>query len=220
MNGRFRPGEKLTDQGLAELLGISRTPVREAVRQLVKEGLLIGAPNRSVMVFSPSARDVAEIYAIRSSLEGMAAGLAALNPNRFEYLGKMTELVEQARSAAQRDGKNIIAKKNTEFHGLLIMASGCESLEMLLGSIKERAMMCRLSSLQNQINAAVSIREHEEIINCVKDGDGIKAERLVRSHVMKAGKRLLEQLELGKLPREEPIFRLYEVSAEDGGRNS
>lgn len=217
MNGRLQTGEKLTDQGLAELLGISRTPVREAVRQLVIEGLLVGTPNQSVTVFSPSAQDVAEIYAIRSYLEGLAAGLAALNQNRSSYIEKMMYINEEAKRLAQNQDTTMIARKNTEFHDLLITASGCESLVALLEPIRNRAYICRLSSLRNQTSSFVSVQEHEQIIKCLIDGDSHKTEDLVRFHVSRAGKRLLTQFNPEDLKEEQPIFRHYEIYPKDGG---
>lgn len=218
MSGRLQAGEKLTDQGLAELLGISRTPVREAVRQLVKEGLLVGAPNRSVTVFSPNARDIAEVYAIRSCLEGLAAGLAALRPDRSSFTEKMAQISEEAKQYAQNQDAGMVARKNTEFHDLLIAASGCDSLVSLLEPIRNRAFICRLSSMRNQASVHVSLQEHDEIIKCLVEGDSPRAEQLVRHHVTMAGRRLLMRLHARELNESDPIFRYYQKLAdEDGG---
>lgn len=218
MNGRLKVGEKLTDQGLAELLGISRTPIREAVRQLVKEGLLMGAPNRSVTVFSPNARDIAEVYVIRSGLEGLAAGLAALRPDRSFITEKMSQIGKEAKQYADNQDAGMVARKNTEFHDLLIKASGCDSLVSLLEPIRNKAFICRLSSMRNQASVHVSLQEHEEIIKCLMEGDSQRTEQLVRHHVTMAGKRLLMRLHAKELNEPDSVFRYYqELATENGG---
>ena len=215
LNGAFQPGDRLTDQGLAEHLGISRTPVREAVRQLAKEGLLLGAPNRGVTVFSPSPVDIAEVYAIRASLEGMAATLAALNPRRFQAIREMEKILASARKAAG-DSRGV-AQCNTEFHEVILRASETTSLIDLLEPIRNKAIICRLSSMQYQINVEVSLREHAEIIRCLESGRASEAGQLLKHHITSSGRRLLEQVGIGKAEPEQPILNYYQLLAQNGG---
>lgn len=217
LSGELRPGERLTDQGLAERLGISRTPVREAVRQLVREGLLVGTPNRGVTVFRPSAVDVAEIYAIRASLEGLAATLAALNPRRAEALRKMERSLLRAQEAASAGDAAEIARCNTEFHESILEASESPTLVELVEPIRNKAIICRLSSLRYQTNVEVSLREHAQIIRCLEAGHSEEAGRLVRRHITEAGRRFLEQVGAPEMGADRPILRFYQSALEDGG---
>lgn len=220
LSGALRPGERLTDQGLAERLGISRTPVREAVRQLVKEGLLVGTPNRGVTVFSPSPVEIAEVYAIRASLEGLAATLTALNPRRMETIQQMGEVLTRAREAAAAADTRGIARCNTEFHELILKASESPSLISLLEPIRNKAILCRLSSMQYQTNMEVSLREHAAIISCLEAGQGAEAGKLLRYHITAAGRRLLEQVGTAETVVTEPILRFYQLKTENGGAPS
>lgn len=219
ISGRLKPGEKLTDQGLAERLGISRTPIREAVRQLVKEGLLVGKPNRGVTVFSPSPQDVAEIYALRAALEGLAASLAALNNRRVQYIIQMEEVVEEAKGLAQTHDSTGVARKNTQFHDLILAASESDTLIKLLDPLRNKAILCRLSSMQYPTNLNISIKEHETIIDHLKKGDSLQSGRLVQQHILQAGRRLLEQLQEGGLAGDYPILRLYQIRQAQGGNS-
>lgn len=213
LEGQFKPEEKLTDSGLANLLNISRTPVREAVRQLVHDGLLVGLPNRSVTIFTPTLKDLAEIYSVRSSLEGFAARLAFLNPNKKKYLEKMEECLHLSRTAV-RDGDRVkMTKLNTSFHGLIIEASNNRHLHSLSQTIHNKMMMCRLHSLKRQSNMDIALDEHYEIIYNIASTDEDKCEKTMRIHIYQAGLRIIEQ-SVEEIDHSDPVFIMYKKQLE------
>lgn len=217
LNGSLQPGVRLTDQGLAVRLGISRTPVREAVRQLVKEGLLVGTPNRGVTVFSPSPIEIAEVYAIRATLEGLAATLAVINPGRAKAIRKMEEILEQAKSAASAGDSRSVARCNTEFHEEILRASETTGLIELLEPIRNKAIICRLSSMQYQANVEASLLEHSKIIRCLESGHAAEAGQLLRQHITTSGLRLLEQVGMEGARADHPIISYFRLQSQNGG---
>lgn len=208
LNNKFRPNEKLTDGGLAQILGISRTPAREAVKQLVREGLLAGLPNRSVTIFQPTLKDFAELYSIRSALEGLAARLAFLNPEKSQYIEKMTECLKLAKTAARKSDTPASAMLNTQFHNLIIEASSNQNLITLFSGIKNKLVLYRLNSLKYQIRVNIALDEHLELLELLKNGTEDDCERTMKSHVLQAGLRILEQSEI-KFEEQDPVFILF-----------
>lgn len=210
--GTFKPGEKLTDHGLSVYLGVSRTPVREAVKLLLREGLLEGVPNKGVTVFEPSPQDIAELYAIRSYLEGMAAHLAAKNPERHSFLANAFEAIQAGKEAISQGKPDLVSQSNTFFHDTITGAARCRHLEVALGPLRAKAIICRRYSMKEPYHRDISIREHEEILKAIVDGDPFESESLVRWHIQKAGQRLLVQVGLPQVEKDEnlPIFKLFD----------
>lgn len=208
VNEQLLATEKLTDGGLAEMLGISRTPVREAVRQLVREGLLVGAPNRSVTVFRPTLKDIAEIYSIRSTLEGLAARLAFLNPRKAAFIQEMRKCLELSQHAVSRGDSSASARLNTKFHDCILQASGNQNLFTLFESIKNKVMICRMTSLKDQTKMNIALDEHYGIVDSLEDGSEEECEKLLRTHVLQAGLRILLQSSV-RFDERDPVFIMY-----------
>lgn len=208
VSGVYKPGERLTDTRLVEDLGTSRTPIREAMQQLVKDGLLISEPNKGVTVFNPSLIDAAEIYAYRASLEGTVAGLAAVNERRKHYLFYMLEELERSEKAFLENEIDIITESNLKFHDLIIEACGSERLKNLLEPLRLKSMIMRYSSLTIKKHTEVSIKEHRQIYEMIKNGNSKEAEEFVRMHVLSAGFRLINKFKTNEI-EELPIFNYY-----------
>lgn len=208
LEGKFKSGEKLTDKGLSEMLNISRTPVREAVRQLVKDGLLTSLPNKGVTILMPTLKDLAEIYMIRSAMEGLAARLAFLNPNKKEYLEKMEIILKESRLAIMEADTLQMTKLNTQFHSLIIQASNHFYLQSLSQTIHNKMIMCRMHSLKKESNMHIALDEHYEILYNISSTNEEKVENTMRNHIYQAGSRIIEQSD-EKLDESDPVFMLY-----------
>lgn len=191
--GSLGPGQRLTDTMLAERLGISRTPIREAIRRLENEGILIGQLNRGVSVFRPTVDDVMEIYAIRASVEALGARLAAMNPNRAEQIAEMEEALENARAAVERGDASEVTVSNSRIHDALMTAAGSPHLLEVTKRLRYRATLCRLESLRHHLHAEISLEEHAVIIEHTRDGRADAAARFMTSHVLNAGARVLRR---------------------------
>ena len=180
LRGQLKPGEKVAEPELAERFGISRTPIREAFRQLESEGYLTVIPRKGAVVASLSERDVDEFYAIKSILEGYAAHVAAekLTERDIEKLEAINARLEQL--AREGDVKTFFRVHN-EFHDLFIRAAGNEKLHELVTQLVMKFNRPRMASLSLPGRMEISVQEHRKIIEAFKRHDGELADSLVRN---------------------------------------
>jgi len=193
LKGTLKPGEKVAEPELAERFGISRTPIREAFRQLESEGYLTVIPRKGAVVTSLSERDVDEFYAIKSILEGYAARLAAsqLSDKDIERLEAINDKL--ASLAAEGDVKSFFRVHN-EFHELFIRAAGNEKLQELIDQVGMKFNRLRMASLSLPGRMEISVAEHKKIIEAFKANDGVEADRLVSHTAALGGKVLIQSM--------------------------
>ncbi len=179
LKGSMKPGERVSEPDLAERFGISRTPIREAFRQLESEGYLKVIPRKGAVVASLSARDVEEFYAIKIILEGFAARMAAikLSDKDIERLEAINEKLQKL--ANEGDVKSFFRAHN-DFHELFIKAAGNEKLYELVNQLVMKFQRLRLASLSQPGRMEISVEEHRNMIQAFKDHDGGRADSLVR----------------------------------------
>ena len=179
LKGSLKPGERVSEPELAERFGISRTPIREAFRQLESEGYLEVIPRKGAVVASLSERDVIEFYAIKSILEGHAARIAAerMTERDLERLETINTKLQQI--AADGDIKSFFRVHN-EFHELFIKASGNDKLIELINQLVLKFNRLRLASLAQPGRMDISVQEHRKIIEAFRRHDGEQADSLVR----------------------------------------
>ncbi len=179
LKGSLKPGERVSEPELAERFGISRTPIREAFRQLESEGYLQVIPRKGAVVASLSERDIEEFYAIKIILEGFAARMAAekLSMKDIEKLESINQRLEQI--AKDGDVKNFFRVHN-EFHEVFIKAAGNERLYEMINQLVMKFKRLRLASLSQPGRMEISVEEHRNMIQAFKDHDGDKADSLVR----------------------------------------
>jgi DNA-binding GntR family transcriptional regulator len=193
LRGQLKPGEKVAEPELAERFGISRTPIREAFRQLESEGYLTVIPRKGAVVTSLSERDVDEFFAIKSILEGYAAHMAAekLTPRDIEKLEAINARLEQL--AREGDVKTFFRVHN-EFHDLFIRAAGNEKLHELITQLVMKFNRPRMASLSLPGRMEISVQEHRKIIAAFKDHDGELADSLVRNTAAIGSKVLIQSI--------------------------
>lgn len=179
LKGTMKPGERVSEPELAERFGISRTPIREAFRQLESEGYLEVIPRKGAVVASLSERDIEEFYAIKIILEGFAARMAAekLTAKEIERLEVINERLQQI--AKEGDVKTFFRVHN-EFHEVFIKAAGNEKLSEMINQLVMKFKRLRLASLSQPGRMEVSIEDHRDMIEAFKDHDGERADSLVR----------------------------------------
>lgn len=179
LKGTLKPGERVSEPDLAERFGISRTPIREAFRQLESEGYLQVIPRKGAVVASLSERDVEEFYAIKIILEGFAARMAAekLTEKDIERLEAINEKLVQI--AGEGDVKTFFRVHN-EFHEVFIKAAGNERLYEMINQLVMKFKRLRLASLSQPGRMEISVEEHRNMIQAFKNHDGDKADSLVR----------------------------------------
>ncbi len=190
LDGRYKPGDSLVETKLAEELGVSRTPIREAIRQLELEGLVLSIPNKGVIVQGISTQDINDIYAIRKLIEGLAARWAVdrITAQELKNLQEIQELMDYY--TKKRDFEQV-AKLDTKFHDTIYEASKSKILRIMLSSFHHYVRRARLNSLQVPGRAQDALIEHENIVDAFIKRDGELAEKLLARHVFNACSNLL-----------------------------
>jgi DNA-binding GntR family transcriptional regulator len=193
LKGELKPGEKVAEPELAERFGISRTPIREAFRQLESEGYLSVIPRKGAVVASLSERDVEEFYAIKSILEGYAARMAAekMNEKEMERLEAINVRLEKL--AGDGDVKTFFRVHN-DFHECFIRAAGNDKLFVLINQLLLKFNRLRIASLSLPGRMETSVEEHKKIIQAFKDRSGERAESLVTKTAAYGGQLLIQSL--------------------------
>jgi len=181
------PGDLLSENAIARKLGMSRTPVREAISRLVQEGLLDVVPSRGVVVTSPTLTDLEEIYAIRELLEGLASRTAATraSPAAIEDLG---ELLARMGKAVEAGDEELFSDLDMDFHGDIAKASGSRRLKHLLDTMRTANAAAYFKPEYNRRNprSARSHAEHQEIFEAIRDRNPEQAEKAARAHTRAA----------------------------------
>jgi DNA-binding GntR family transcriptional regulator len=186
LEGRLVPGQRLTEPELAQRLGVSRTPIREALRELEHEGLLQRVPGRGTVVAEISSQDVEDIYAVKSALE-CAAVRAACTRIAVAELAGLESLLQQMKALSAAGDLLPYSRVSRQFHELLIRSSGNRWLEETYRTLDVRIQQLRNYALATPSRPKLSVAEHEAILAAVRRRDGATAERLIRAHVEQAG---------------------------------
>lgn len=168
--GILQPGERLMEIQLAEDLGVSRTPVREAIRKLEMEGYVIMMPRRGTYVADLSIRDINEVFEIRTSLESLASGLAAERINEDE-LEKLQRLLVEIGAYIKSGDMESIVRTDTEFHDLLYQASRNTRLVGIISNLREQLTRFRTTSMSFPGRLKATLEEHRKIVEAIAQGD-------------------------------------------------
>lgn len=174
LNGKYKRGEELVESSIGKELGISRTPVREAIRQLELEGLVQLVPNKGAFVTGISEKDVRDIYLIRARLEGLAARMAAKNITP-ELLDAMEETVVLSEYHAKKEHYEQVCEMDSKFHKLLYKASGSRILEHTLTDFHQYVQRVRMASIMKKRRMEKSNDEHDAILTAIREHDEEKS---------------------------------------------
>jgi DNA-binding GntR family transcriptional regulator len=197
ISGVYPPGAHLTAQGLAEASGISRTPVREAMRRLHSEGLISFIPNRGAYVTSFDERDIGKIYDLRVVLEGYAAETAASEASaaQVESLKALASAMAAFSDPLSPSDVERLANLNNEFHKLIVIAAANPRLEAALASIVEAPLVLRTFRRYTPNELRRSLGQHLELVEAVCAHDGQWARSVMTSHILAGRNALLRSLE-------------------------
>jgi DNA-binding GntR family transcriptional regulator len=194
VKGELKSGQKLTEPELAEKLGISRTPIREAFRQLESEGFLTVIPRRGAVVSSLTRKEVQDFYEIKSLLEGYAARVAAQRVTKKD-IEKLKKINEQLEALIEEDDVEAFFRKNNEFHNTFIALCGNEKLLEIRSNLVQKFLRFRLQALAVPGRLLESVKQHRVIIRALVKKDGRLAEAVVIEHSLLSGEELVEQLD-------------------------
>jgi len=190
VNGVLIPGERLMEIQLAEEMGVSRTPVREAIRKLELEGFVVMIPRKGAYVAGVSFKDVKDVFEIRAALEGLAAGLAAEKVTQEEI-----ELMERAlHYEREPDSLEEMVQSDTDFHALLYKASRNERLITILANLREQIHRFRTTSLAVPGRVKNAIQEHRAMVDAIARHDVEDAQSLAAAHIENAANIMYDAL--------------------------
>ena len=180
--GDFRPGDRLVESDLADRFGVSRTPIREALQRLETQALL-ARDGRSLIVAALDHTQMAELYAVRTELEALAARLAARHGTVEEVrvLGQMVD--EDARLI---DDPDALARANRRFHSQIHLASHNRYLVQQLDLVHRSMALLATTSLAAEGRGPTAMAEHERIVQAIEAGDGEAADIALRDHISQA----------------------------------
>jgi DNA-binding GntR family transcriptional regulator len=192
VEGQLAPGQHLVETEVAARLGVSRNPVREALRKLEQEQLVY-ASTQGMVVSSISTKTIEEVYGIRALLEGWGCRLAAhhITPLESEHL---LQVLARSRAAVEAGDVIGLTGWDVQFHGALIHASRNTTLAKMLDQLRDYVLRFRVLSLSLPGRPEEVLRDHTRIAEAVIAGRGEEAERLVHQHLEEAVLRLLESL--------------------------
>ncbi len=195
LKGKYKEHEELRENTIGKELGVSRTPVREALRQLELEGLVTIIPNKGAYVTGISPKDVKDIYMIRSMLEGLCARWATeyITDEQMEALEETILLSEFHMKREGDYNAEQITVMDGRFHAILYEASNSRILSHVLMDFHKYVQPARQSSVLSEERARKSIREHKQILRAIKDKDADLAEQLANEHILQVMQNLKKQ---------------------------
>ncbi|WP_167577781.1 GntR family transcriptional regulator [Ammoniphilus sp. YIM 78166] len=184
IEGEYQPGDRLVEVKLAESLGVSRAPVREAIRMLIQDGLL-EQKEGLVYLINPTTQTIVEVFQCRQSLESLSARLAAKNISDSQ-LQQLAQNIQETQRAIQQNDSKEIGRLDQQFHDLIIEASGNQQLISLMSIIQAKISYIRNSIIRNFYqNFLTFADEHQRIYQALLERDENKAEMEMRSHIEK-----------------------------------
>ena len=182
MTGKLKEGDKVNESELCETMGISKTPLREALRVLSVEGLIELVPNRGAFVTKPTFEEIREMFDVMSLLEGFCARAASekMSQKEFERLEKLHNKLEEL--FKRRDQEEYI-RINNQYHSYLQELAGNRILNQIVNGLRKKILLYRFQSLNLKKRFEHSIKEHRELLEALRERDHTRAESLMRDHL-------------------------------------
>jgi len=194
IKGQLKPAERLMEVQLAEEMGVSRTPVREAIRKLELEGFVVMVPRKGAYVAGISTRDITEVFEIRAALESVASGLAAERITE-EELEELERLLVKVAECAKKGDVDKVIKYDTDFHDCLYKASRNNRLVQIISNLREQIQRFRKTSLASPGRLKDTLKEHQRIVEAISERNVQLAHDLALEHIESAENSMLEALE-------------------------
>jgi DNA-binding GntR family transcriptional regulator len=192
VSGRFQPGEKLQERDLADMLGISTTPVKDALRMLEGEGLVRIEARRGVFVlFGP--KRAYEMALARAAIEGIIAGIAARRASP-EAVADLRHLMAEMAEATEHGDLDELVALNEAFHSRIAAIAQCDYLESRLDSQRMYDHARRLAVLRDQQERRMGYVEHEAVFDAIAAADPAAAEARMRAHVLRSARHFLDHV--------------------------
>lgn len=188
ISGKYKPGQKLSEALLSEDYGVSRTPIREAFKQLSMEGLVEIKPRVGTLVSKPSEKELTELFAVKEVLEGLAAKLLAEKGSASEIL-ELEDSVRSMEKAYETSDYDMFIKANHKFHKCIRSGANNTKLSFLLNTLLNQVSYNSYVhlSIEQPKRLEQSILEHKKVLNAIKSCKPDEAEQYMREHVSASG---------------------------------
>ena len=193
LTGELKPGERLMEIHLANKLGVSRTPIREAIRKLELEGLVTMIPRRGAEVAQITEKSLRDVLEVRRALDALSVELACdrINDEELAALGKACESFEKAVSTG--DPKKI-AQADVEFHNIIVKAAGNTRLVQLINNLSEQMYRYRFEYIKDVSTHEQLIAEHRILVDCIRNKDKATAAKTAKLHIDNQENAIMRQL--------------------------
>ena len=182
LKGELEPGERLMEIQLAERLGVSRTPIREAIRKLELEGLVLMIPRKSAEVAKISEKSLRDVLEVRRSLEELAAELACQRMDA-EALKDLEDAQKAFIQAVESGETMTMAEADEHFHDVIYMGTGNTRLVQILNNLREQMYRYRLEYIKDAEKRQILLVEHESILRAIRSRHVAEAKEAVRAHI-------------------------------------
>lgn len=180
--GELKPGERLMEVQLADKMGVSRTPVREAIRKLELEGLVEMLPRKGAHVADLSVKDIMDVLEVRATLDGLATRLSASRITD-EEIKELRHLLAQFINYVEKDNLQGSIKKDVEFHDIIYRSSRNEKLIQISNNLREQVQRFRVIYIKDYSSSRELIREHTEILEAIASRDPVAAMDCAQRHI-------------------------------------
>jgi DNA-binding GntR family transcriptional regulator len=194
ISGAVAPNTRLVEVGIADEFGVSRTPVREALKRLTAEKLVLTDPARGMVVHSPDASEIEDVFVIREALDGLATRLAAHRIKPIE-LSRLQVILESMQEAVVADRRDQVVIANVRFHDIIYGAAGNEMLERIARDLREFVRRFTTLHFASPERVEDVLREHIAILTALKNHDPEAAERASDAH-LEAAREYLGRMQL------------------------
>lgn len=182
VSGDIKPGERLMEVSLADQMGVSRTPVREAIRRLEAEGLVTMIPRKGTHVSELSVKDIMDVLEVRAVLDKLATDLASKRIQSAQ-LKALESVHKQYIASVEKDNVEGAIKKDVEFHDIIYAASGNPRLVTVAASLREHIYRFRVMYMSGNLIAENVLNEHNEILQALREAQNNVASNLAEKHI-------------------------------------
>lgn len=197
LTGKLKPGERLMEIQLANKLGVSRTPIREAIRKLELDGLVIMIPRRGAEVAQITLKDLKDVMEVRCALDVLAIELACDRMGR-EELNSLYQACENFREAVKTKDTRKLAEADVAFHDAIVLSTGNTRLIQLVSNLSEQMYRYRFEYLKDATSHEMLQQEHMEMYQNILKKDKAAAASVVRKHINNQEEAIIKQLQLEK----------------------
>ena len=188
LKGELKPGERLLEIALAERLGVSRTPVREAMRKLEQEGLVVMIPRRGAQVASITEKDLNDVLEVRIALEKACKLITE------EELGRLWVAAKEFEKTKAEGNLVRLAETDVAFHEIIYQASDNKRLNQVLNNLREQMYRYRVEYLKEEQTRNLLVSEHEELVKAIREGDVQKAQDISFHHLENQRKAIIRTI--------------------------